>query len=63
MKGASVTSVCEDYSVAKQTVLDIRKSKDKLVEYFAKCCVDASASKAGKGARRKISGQEKMLRL
>lgn len=52
-KGASVTSVCEEYGVAKQTVSDIRKSKDKLVEYSAKYCVDASASKSGKGAPRK----------
>ena len=28
-KGASVTSVCEKYGVVKQTVFDIRKSKDK----------------------------------
>ena len=35
-KEASVTSVCEEYDVAKQTVSDIRKLKDKLIEYSAK---------------------------
>ena len=49
--------------MAKQTVSDIGKSKDKLVEYYAKSCVDALASKSGKRAPRKILGQEKMLVL
>lgn len=52
-KGASVRSVCEEYGVAKQTVSDIRKSKDKLVEYSARCCVDVLTSTSGKVASRK----------
>ncbi|MPC82260.1 hypothetical protein E2C01_076914 [Portunus trituberculatus] len=47
-------SVCEEYDVAKLTVLDISKSKDRLVEYFAKYCVaDASSRTSGKGTSRK----------
>ncbi|MPC65310.1 hypothetical protein E2C01_059443 [Portunus trituberculatus] len=38
--------------MAKQTVSDISKSKDKLVEYSAKYSEDAS-SKSGKGTPRK----------
>ena len=53
-KRASVRSVREEYDVAKQTVLGIVKSNDKLVEYSAKHCVDVSASKSGKGTRKKI---------
>ncbi|MPC57618.1 hypothetical protein E2C01_051603 [Portunus trituberculatus] len=29
-------NICEEYDVTKQTVLDISKSKDKLVEYSVK---------------------------
>ena len=54
-------SVCEEKGVATQTLLGIRKWTDKLVGYSAKQCVDASASKNGKGAPRKIVEQEKML--
>ncbi|MPC40323.1 hypothetical protein E2C01_033880 [Portunus trituberculatus] len=52
-KGAKVVSVCEEYGMAKQTVLDISESVDKLVEYCGKYCVDASSRKSGKGAPRK----------
>ena len=34
--GASVKSVCEEYGVKKQTVLDIRKPKDKLLAFSVK---------------------------
>ncbi|MPC18142.1 hypothetical protein E2C01_011018 [Portunus trituberculatus] len=47
-------SVCEEYGGAKQTVLDIRESKDKLVKYSAKYCLDASSSKNGKGGEHGI---------
>ncbi|MPC56766.1 hypothetical protein E2C01_050732 [Portunus trituberculatus] len=52
-KEASDTSVCEEYGMVKQTVANFSKSKDKLVEYSAKYCEDASSSKSGKGAPRK----------
>ena len=52
-KGASVASVCEQYGVKKQTVSDIRKSNDKLMNYGALLCVDASSSKSGKVRNRK----------
>ncbi|MPC65040.1 hypothetical protein E2C01_059164 [Portunus trituberculatus] len=37
-------SVCEEYGMAKQTVSDFNKSKDKLVEYSAKYCEDAPSN-------------------
>ena len=40
---ASVAGVCEQYGVKKQTVSDIRKSKEKLMKYAALYCVDASS--------------------
>ncbi|MPC92455.1 hypothetical protein E2C01_087544 [Portunus trituberculatus] len=46
-------SVCEEYGVAKQTVSDIINKKNKLVEYSAKFCKDASSGKRGEGASRK----------
>ena len=52
-KEASVATVCEEYGVAKQTVSNIGKSKNKLVEYSAKYFVDVSTSKSGNGAPRK----------
>ncbi|MPC26700.1 hypothetical protein E2C01_019847 [Portunus trituberculatus] len=52
-KETGVINVCEEYGMAKQTVLDFSKSKDKPVEYSAKYCEDAPSSKSGKGAPRK----------
>ena len=52
-KGASIASVCKQYCVKKQTVSDIRKSKDKLMKYAALYCIDASSSKSGKVRNRK----------
>ena len=49
----SVGKLCEEYGVAKQTVSDIKKAKPKLMEYAAQYCVDATASKSGKGLPRK----------
>ena len=48
----SVGKLCEEYGVAKQTVSDIKKAKPKLMEYAAQYCVDATASKSGKGLPR-----------
>ena len=45
--------VCEQYGVKKQTVSDIRKSKEKLMKYAASYCVDTSSSKSGKVKTRK----------
>ncbi|MPC57861.1 hypothetical protein E2C01_051850 [Portunus trituberculatus] len=56
---ANVTRVCEEYGMTKQVVLDISKSKDKLVEYSAKYCKDASSSKSGR-RRNSISPQHNM---
>jgi predicted DNA-binding protein YlxM (UPF0122 family) len=42
--GASVSSVCEEFGVKKQTVSDIRKSKDKLTSFALKFSVDKSQS-------------------
>ncbi|CAK8691374.1 unnamed protein product [Clavelina lepadiformis] len=52
-KGASVASVCDQYGVEKQTVSDIKKSKDKLLKYATSYCVDAASSKGGKVSNRK----------
>ena len=46
-------NVCEEYSVAKQLMLDIKKLKDKLVEYSVKYCMNALARKSGRGTPRK----------
>ena len=51
--GASVAGVCEQYGIKKQTVSDIRKSKEKLMKYVASYCVDALSSKSGKVKTRK----------
>lgn len=51
--GVSVTRVCDEYGVKKQTVSDIRKSKVKLQEYALKFSIDGSGSKsAGFSARK-----------
>ena len=39
--------------MAKQTMSDLSKSKDKLVEYSTKYCEDASSSKSGENGPRK----------
>ena len=61
--GASVGGVCEQYGVKKQTVSDIRKSKEKLMNFAASYCVDASSSKSGKVKTRKHmkTGKDKAL--
>ncbi|XP_062854201.1 tigger transposable element-derived protein 7-like [Trichomycterus rosablanca] len=45
--GVSVASVCEEYGVRKQTVSDIRKSKEKLKEYSVKFSVEKNKDKKG----------------
>ena len=40
--GASVVHVCEVYGVKKQTVSDIQKNKDKLIQFSLKYSVDSS---------------------
>lgn len=47
-------SVCEQHGVAKKLCWTLpRNLKDKLVEYCAKHCVDASASNSGEGVQKK----------
>ncbi|KAG7161901.1 Tigger transposable element-derived protein 7-like 46, partial [Homarus americanus] len=41
--GASVSRVCDEYDVKKQTVSDIRKAKDKLIALSLKYNVDATS--------------------
>ncbi|KAG7176917.1 Tigger transposable element-derived protein 7-like 5, partial [Homarus americanus] len=41
--GASVSRVCDEYGVKKQTVLDIRKTKDKLIAFSLKYNVDTTS--------------------
>ncbi len=52
-QGISVTRITEEYGISKQSVSDIKKSKDKLKHYAASFCVDAGASKSGKVKHRK----------
>ena len=46
--GVSVVRVCDEYGLKKQTVSDIRRSKDKLRSYAMK--IDVAPSKDRKGA-------------
>ena len=41
-KGATVISAGEKYGVKRQTVLDIRKNKEKLEKFAASYCIDAA---------------------
>jgi transposase-like protein len=50
--GASVSSVCEEFGVKKQTVSDIRKSKDKLTSFALKFSVDKSPQSTPVGDRK-----------
>ncbi|KAG7170856.1 Tigger transposable element-derived protein 7-like 3, partial [Homarus americanus] len=50
--GASVSRVCNEYGVKKQTVSDIRKAKDKLTAFSLKYNVDAKSKSSSVGARK-----------
>lgn len=43
-KGTSVSSICAEYQIAKQTVSDIRKKKDSLQKFFLNFNVEKEAS-------------------
>ena len=45
--------VCNIYGVKKQTVSDIKRSKEKLEKYSVSYCLDASTSKGKQGRPRK----------
>ena len=45
--GVSVARVCDEYGVKKQTVSDIRKSKEKLLAFAVKFDVDSNKDKKG----------------
>ena len=47
-KGATVKSVLEKYGVKRQTVLDIRKNKEKLEKFAASKCIDATSLRVAK---------------
>ena len=51
--GVSVVRVYDEYGVKKQTVSDIRRSKDKLTSYVMKFDVDPSKGKKGAVHKRK----------
>ena len=51
--GYSVAKVCEEYSVKKQTVIDIREAKDKLQTFAIKFDVNANKDKSGMIHKRK----------
>ncbi|KAG7155529.1 Tigger transposable element-derived protein 7-like 31, partial [Homarus americanus] len=52
--GASVSRVCDEYGVKKQTVSDIRKAKDKLIAFSLKYNVDATSKSSSVGARKRM---------
>ena len=52
-KGTTVAQICDKYGCKKQTVSDIRKTKEKLRSYATKFSIDSSASKRGKVTARK----------
>ena len=51
--GHTVAQVCAIYGVKKQTVSDIKKSKEKLRKYSVSFCIDPSSSKGKEGRPRK----------
>lgn len=53
-EGASVSSVCEEFGVKKQTVSDIRKSKDKLTSFASKFSVEKSPQSTPVGDRKRM---------
>ena len=61
--GHTVAEVCEIYGVKKQTVSDIKKSKEKLKKYSVSFCIDPSSSKGKEGRPRKHmrTGQDTQL--
>ena len=61
--GHTVAEVCEIYGVKKQTVSDIKKSKEKLKKYSVSFCIDPSSSKGKEGRLRKHmrTGQDTQL--
>ena len=62
-KGATVKSVCEKYGVKRQTVSDIRKTKEKVEKFAASYCIDAACSKSSKVGNKKHlkTGKEESL--
>ncbi|KAG7154915.1 Tigger transposable element-derived protein 7-like 30 [Homarus americanus] len=52
--GASVSRVCDEYGVKKQTVWDIRKAKDKLIAFSLKYNFDATSKSSSVGARKRM---------
>lgn len=50
--GASVSSVCEEFGVKKQTVSDIRRSKDKLTSFALRFNIDNSPKSTPVGERK-----------
>ena len=52
--GASVKSICKEYKVKKQTVLDIRKAKDKLLAFSAKYDVIEGREISSLGGRKRM---------
>ena len=52
--GASVKSVCEEYGVKKQTMLDIRKNEDKLLAFSVKCNVIEGREGSSLGGRKRM---------
>ena len=45
--GFSVARVCEEYGIKKQTITDIRRSKEKIQAYALKFDVDPNKDKTG----------------
>ncbi|KAG7172019.1 Tigger transposable element-derived protein 7-like 15, partial [Homarus americanus] len=52
--GASVSRVCDEYGVKKQTVSDILKAKDKLIAFPLKYNVDATSKSSSVGVRKRM---------
>ena len=61
--GHTVAQVCAFYGVKKQTVSDIKKSKEKLKKYSVSFCIDPSSSKGKEGRPKKYmrTGQDSQL--
>ncbi|KAG7169737.1 Tigger transposable element-derived protein 7-like 16, partial [Homarus americanus] len=50
----SVSRVCDEYGVKKQTFSDICKAKDKLIAYSLKYNIDATSKSSSVGARKRM---------
>lgn len=62
--GCSVSVLCQEYGVKKQTISDIRKSKDKLTQFSLNYCVSTSStSKSKSSGNSGLENERKHMRV